>query len=57
MSNRKIYVHLVLVDRLGDLTQPRNSVVRLTDRPGMTIAVYCGRKAIKQQQQQIYLQV
>ena len=27
---------------------PRNSVVRITDRPNMTSAVYCGHKAINQ---------
>ena len=37
------YVHLVLVNRLGGLSLPRNSVVRLTDCPDMTIAVYRGR--------------
>ena len=34
----------VLVNRLGDLSLPWKSVVRLTDRPDMTIAVYRGRK-------------
>ena len=38
------YVHKVLVNRLGGLSLPRKSVVRLTDRPDMTSAVYCGRK-------------
>ena len=38
------YVHKVLVNRLGGLSLPRKSVVRLTDRPDMTIDVYCGRK-------------
>ena len=38
---------------LGGLRLPRNSVLRLTDHPDMTIAVvYCGHKAITQQQQQ-----
>ena len=27
---------------------PRNIVVRITDRPHMTAAVYCGRKALNQ---------
>ena len=31
---------------------PRKSVVRLTDRPDMTLDVYCGRKTTTQQQQQ-----
>ena len=33
------YVHEVLVNRLGGLSMPRKSVVRLTDRPDMTIDV------------------
>ena len=37
-------MHEVLVNRLGDLSLPRKSVVRLTDRPDMTLDVYCGRK-------------
>ena len=31
---------------------PRKSVVRLTDRPDMTLDVYRGRKTTMQQQQQ-----
>ena len=46
------YVHEVLVNRLGGLSLPRKSVVRLTDRPDMTLDVYRGRKTIKQQKQQ-----
>ena len=46
------YVHEVLVNRLGGLSLPRKSVVRLTDRPDMTLDVYRGRKTTKQQQQQ-----
>ena len=38
------YVHKVLVNRLGGLSLPRKSVVRLTDRPDMTLDVYRGRK-------------
>ena len=38
------YVHEVLVNRLGGLSLPRKSVVRLTDRPDMTLDVYPGRK-------------
>ena len=45
-------MHEVLVNRLGGLNLPRKSVVRLTDRPDMTIDVYRGRKATIQQQQQ-----
>ena len=32
---------------------PRKSVVRITDRPDMTLDVYRGRKTTMQQQQQI----
>ena len=46
------YVHEVLVNRLGGLSLPRKSVVRLTDRPDMTLDVYRGRKTTVQQQQQ-----
>ena len=31
---------------------PRKNVVRLTDRPGMTLGVYSGRKTTTTQQQQ-----
>ena len=37
-------MHEVLVNRLGGLSLPRKSVVRLTDRPDMTLDVYRGRK-------------
>ena len=37
-------MHKVLVNRLGGLSLPRKSVVRLTDRPDMTYDVYRGRK-------------
>ena len=37
-------MHEVLVNRLGGLSLPRKSVVRLTDRPDMTLYVYRGRK-------------
>ena len=47
------YVHEVLVNRLGGLSLPRKSVVRLTDRPDMTLDVYPGRKTTIQQQQSI----
>ena len=42
----------VLINRLGGLSLPRKSVVRLTDRPDMTLDVYRGRKTTIQQQQQ-----
>ena len=45
-------VHKVLVNSLGSLSLPRKSMVRLTDRPDMTLDVYCGRKATTQQQKQ-----
>ena len=45
-------MHEVLVNRLGGLSLPRKRVVRLTDRPGMTLDVYRGRKTTMQQQQQ-----
>ena len=48
-------MHEVLVNRLGGLSLPRKSVVRLTDRPDMTLDVYRGRKTTIQQQQQQYL--
>ena len=44
-------MHEVLVNRLGGLSLPRKSVVRLTDRPDMTLDVYRGCKTTKQQQQ------
>ena len=44
------YVHKVLVNRLGGLSLPRKSVVRLNDRPDMTLDVYRGRKTTIQQQ-------
>ena len=46
-------MHKVLVNRLGGLSLPRKSVVRLPDRPDMTLDVYRGRKTTMQQQQQI----
>ena len=46
-------MHEVLVNRLRGLSLPRKSVVRLTDRPDMTLDVYRGRKTTMQQQQSI----
>ena len=43
-------MHEVLVNRVGGLSLPMKSVVRLTDRPDMTIDVYRGRKTAMQQQ-------
>ena len=48
-------MHEVLVNRLGGLSLPRKSVVRLTDRPDMTLDVYRGRKTTMQQQQHIII--
>ena len=42
-------MHQVLVNRLGGLNLPRKSMVRLTDRPDMTLGVYPGRKTTIQQ--------
>ena len=42
-------MHEVLVNRLGGLSLPRKSAVRLTDRPDMTLDVYRGRKTTIQQ--------
>ena len=47
------YVHEVLVNRLGGLSLPRKSVVRLTDRPDMTLDVYRGHKTTIQQYNKI----
>ena len=43
-------MHEVLVNGLGGLSLVRKSVVRLTDRPDMTLDVYRGRKTTLQQQ-------
>ena len=51
MSYWRKYVHEVLNNRLGGLSLSRKSVVRLTDRPDMTLDVYRGRKTTIQQQQ------
>ena len=44
-------MHEILVNRLGGISLPRKSVVRLTDRPDMFLDVYRGRKTTNQQQQ------
>ena len=46
------YVHEVLVNPLGGLSLPRKSVVRLTDRPDMTLDVYRGGKTTMKQMKQ-----
>ena len=43
-------MHKVLVNRLGGLSLPKKSVVRLTDRPDMTLHFNRGRKTTTQQQ-------
>ena len=45
-------MHEVLVNRLGGLSLPRKCVVRLTDRPDMTLDFYRGHQTTIQQQQQ-----
>ena len=47
-------MHEVLVNRLGGLSLPRKSVVRLTDRSDMTLDVYRDRKTTIQQQIFLY---
>ena len=47
-------MHEVLVNRLGGLSLPRKSVVRLTDRPDMTLDVYRGRKTTMQHDQDLH---
>ena len=47
-------MHEVLVNRLGGLSLPRKNVVKLTDRPDMTLDVYRGRKTTMQQQQKYF---
>ena len=42
---------LAKVSRLGGLSLARKSVIRLTDRPDMTLDVYRGRKTTRQQHQ------
>ena len=49
------YVHEVLVNRLGGLSLPSKSVVRLIDRHDMTLDVYRGRKTIQQQSTCTYI--
>ena len=44
----------VLVNRLGGLSLPRKSVVRLTGSPDMALDVYRGRKTTNQQQQRFW---
>ena len=48
-NNWQMYLHEVLVNRSESQSLPRKSVVRLIDRPDMTIDVYSGRKTTTQQ--------
>ena len=50
-------MHEVLVNRLGGLSLPRKSVVRLTDRTDMTLDVYRGRKTTMQQQHSVTMPI
>ena len=50
-------MHEVLVNRLGGLSLPRKSVVRLTDRTDMTLDVYHRRKTTTQQQKSLSREV
>ena len=50
-------MHEVLVNRLGGLSLPRKSVVRLNDRPDMTLDVYHGRKTTIQRYNNIYIDI
>ena len=47
-------MHEVLVNRLGGLSLPRKSVVRLTDGLDMTLDVYRGCKTKMQQQKYLF---
>ena len=47
-------MHEVLVNRLGGLSLPRKSVVRLTGRPDMTLDVYRGRNTTIQLWEKIF---
>ena len=42
VSDLRKYVREVLANRLGGLSLPRKSVVRLTDHPDMTLDAYHG---------------
>ena len=46
-------MHEILVNRLGGLSLLRKSVVRLSDRPDMTVDVYRGRKTTIQHDQAV----
>ena len=48
-------MHEVLVNRLGGLSLPRKSVIRLTDSLDMTLDIYRGSKTTIQQQQHPFI--
>ena len=48
-------MHEVLVNRLGGLSLPKKSVIRLTDLPDMTLDAYRGHNTTIQQQQQQFM--
>ena len=56
VSYSRKYVHKVLVNRLGGISLPRKSMVRLTNHPDMTIDVYRGHKTTQKQQHTVELQ-
>ena len=47
-------MHEILVNRLGGLSLPRKSVVRLTDRPDITLDVYRGRKTTNENEMTMF---
>ena len=51
-SRKAVVSYLRNYVKLGCLSIPRSNVVRLADRPDMSLAVYRERKATTQQQQQ-----
>ena len=50
-------MHEVLVNRLGGLSLPKKSVVKLTDRPDMTLDFYRGRETTIHQQRTVVVWV
>ena len=55
VSNLRKYMHQVLVNHLGALSLPRKSVVRLTDCPHMTVAVYPERKTTTHHKNNLFI--
>ena len=50
-----VEIKFALVNRLGGLSLPRKSVVRLSDRPDMALDVYRERKTTTQQLQMLFV--